>query len=351
MAEILAEGVDVANHQMGLRWSDLARAGKTFGWAKLTEGIQYTDPWADEHQASAHEAGIAFGAYHFARMDTNTPRQDAEWFAHVLTSRGLHRAGFLPPVLDTENPWESSGRRFTDADVVGADSVAHWAHEFLRLVSSYTGRTDLVTYASTSWIADMLDGEAFMPHENNRLWVAHYGRPPGQPGWFTSRVIAHQYTSSGTVPGWSKGLDFNALLVPLESLLSGAPAPTPNPGGGGGVVPAPNGENISGGDGFPWNLPPGEYYGNIKGPYASHGGYFPAEREWVRKIQKALIRLGHARRNNGAQVTDPNGGWADGLYQQATIDAMKRFQAANNLIQTGNVWPDDWERLPLRSGD
>lgn len=352
MAQILAEGVDVANHQMGLNWADLARAGKTFGWAKLTEGIQYTDPWADEHQASAHSAGMAFGAYHFARPDTNPPQADAEWFAHVLTSRGLHKAGYLPPLFDIEDP--RPGFTLRDNNVVGASSVRGWCHEFLRLLLDYTGRTDIVTYASTDFIANRLGGEGFLAHDNMRLLVAHYGRPAGSPGWMTAKVIGHQYRSDGMVAGWPKGLDFDALLVPLESLLSGAPAPTPNPGGGtggGGVVPAPNGENRSGGDGFWWNLPPGEYYGHIKGPYASHGGYFPAEREWVRKIQKALIRLGHARRNNGASVTDPNGGWADGLYEQATVDAVKRFQAANNLIQTGNVWPDDWERLPLRTGD
>lgn len=347
MAEILAEGVDVANHQMGLRWPDLARAGKTFGWAKLTEGIQYTDPWADEHQASAHEAGMAFGAYHFARPDTNPPQADAEWAAHVLTSRGLHKAGYLPWFLDMEDP--RPGVVLRDDNVVGADSVRGWTHECLRLVSEYIGRTDLITYASTDFIANRLGGEEFLPHPDMRLLVAHYGRPAGQPGWMTAKVIGHQYRSDGMVAGWPKGLDFDALLVPLESLLSGAPAPTP--GGGGGVVPAPNGENISGGDGLPWNLPPEHYYGPIWGPNESHGGYYPAERDTVRKIQKALVRLGHARRNNGASVTDPNAGWADGKYEQATVDAVKRFQAANSLIPTGNVWPDDWERLPLRTGD
>lgn len=349
MAEILGEGVDVANHQMGLDWANLSRAGKTFGWFKLTEGVQYTDPWSDEHQASAHNAGMAYGAYHFARPDTNHPAADAQWFAHVLTSRGLHKAGHLPPVLDIEDP--RPGFRLTDQNVVGASSIRAWCREFLRLVAEYTGRTDLVTYASTSFIAERLGGEAFMPHDAMRLWVAHYGVTPGRPGWLTGKVIAHQYTSSGTVPGWGKGLDFNALLVPLESLLSGAPAPTPRPGGGGGIVAPPNGENISGGDGIPWNLPSGHYYGNILGPNESHGGYYPKERDWVRRIQKALIRLGHARRNNGAPVSDPNGGWADGKYEQATVDAVKRFQAANGLIQTGNVWPDDWERLPLRVSD
>lgn len=349
MAEILAQGVDVANHQMGLNAGDLARAGKTFMWAKVTEGIQYTDPWSDEHQAGAAAAGLAFGGYHFARPDTNRPQADAEWSAHVLTSRGLHKPGYLPPLFDIEDPRE--GFRLRDDNVVGANSVSGWCREYLRLLMEYTGRTDIVTYASTDFIANRLGGEGFLPHPDMRLLVAHYGRPAGQPGWMTARVIGHQYRSDGMVPGWPKGLDFDALFVPVASLLSGAPAPTPGGGTGGGVVPAPNGENRSGGDGLWWNLPPEEYYGDINGPRASHGGYYPAERDWVRRIQKALIRGGFARRNNGQPVTDPNGGWADGKYEQATVAAVKRFQAANSLIQTGNVWPDDWERLDLRASD
>ena len=242
MADIHAEGVDVANHQMGLDWRDLARAGMTFGWFKLTEGVQYTDPWADEHHASALAAGMVDGAYQFARPDTNTPRSDAEWFCHVLTSRGLHEQGHLPPVLDIEDPRE--GFRLTDQNVVGASSIRAWCRDWLEIAAQKTGRHDLVTYASASFITDRLRGEGFLPHEDMRLWVAHYGVTPGRPAYLTNKVIAHQYTSSGTVNGWPKGLDFNALLVPLSSLVSGAPVPNPG-GGGGGGVPPPNGENRS----------------------------------------------------------------------------------------------------------
>src|SRR5687767_6817406 len=197
MAVITGEGVDVANHQMGLNWADLRRAGKTFGWWKLTEGVQYTDPWSDEHQAGAQVNGIAGGAYHFARPDTNSPQADAEWFSHVLTSRGLHKAGYLPPVLDIEDP---PNLRLNDGNVRGASSIREWCREFLRLVAQYTGRSDLITYASASFISDRLGGEAFMPDANMRLWVAHYGVTPGSPAWLTDKVVAHQYTSSGTVP-------------------------------------------------------------------------------------------------------------------------------------------------------
>lgn len=337
------EGVDVANHQRGLNWQLLADAGKVFGWAKLTEGIGYIDDQADEHQASAHAAGMAFGAYHFARMDTNTPRQDAEWFSRVVNQRGLAARGYLPPMLDTENPWEHLGRQFTDAHVIGAPTIRTWCTEFLKITRELTGRSDLVTYASTSWIADKLGGDGFMPHQDMRLLVAHYGRTPGTPGWLTNRVIGHQYRSDGRVPGWGGNLDFNKLLVPLESLLSGAPAPTPNPGGGTG----------GGGASIPWPLAQaggGHYFGLITGPRISHGGApvsqggIAGEAGWVRKIQLRLCELGHARRNNGAPVTDCNA-WADGKYEEATRAAMIRFQISIGYIQTGNVWPDDWARL------
>lgn len=334
------EGVDVANHQRGLPWRLLAQAGKTFGWFKLTEGIGYIDDQADEHEASAAEAGLAYGPYHFARYDTNTPRQDAEHFSRVVNQRNLARKGLLPPMLDTENPWENLGREFTDAHVIGAPSIRAWCTEFLKITMDLTGRTDLTTYASTSWITDKLGGEDFMPHQDMGLLVAHYGRAAGQPGWKTSRVIGHQYRSDGTVPGWNGKLDFNKLLVPLSSLLAGGGVPNPNPGGGG-----------TPGASQPWPLPAGHYFGLITGPRVSHGGAsvaqggFPGEADLVRKIQRRLCELGYARRNNGGAVTDCNA-WSDGKYEEATRAAMIRYQNDNpRIITTGNVWPADWAEL------
>jgi len=89
-----------------------------------------------------------------------------------------------------------------------------------------------------------------------------------------------------------------------------------------------------------WPLPAGHYFGLITGPEVSHGGYYAAEREWVRQIQRALIRKGFV-----PDITDPSSGWADGKYEEPTRQAVLRFQRSIGHAQTGVIRADDWARL------
>lgn len=102
------------------------------------------------------------------------------------------------------------------------------------------------------------------------------------------------------------------------------PGPTPQP------QPGPVGS-------FP--LPSGHYFGDINGPNESHGGHPSApasDREHIKRIQQRLQALGHAPAGSG---------WADGLYEQPTIDAVKKFQSANGLTADGKVGPATWAKL------
>ena len=94
------------------------------------------------------------------------------------------------------------------------------------------------------------------------------------------------------------------------------------------------------GQASPWPLPPGQYFGLITGPAASHGGFYPADQAYIRQIQQALIRQGYV-----PGVTDPAASWADGSYTQATQAAVLRFQQAAGLPKTGNITAADWARL------
>lgn len=90
----------------------------------------------------------------------------------------------------------------------------------------------------------------------------------------------------------------------------------------------------------PWPLPPGHYFGLITGPADSHGGFYPADRGWVRQIQQALIRKGYV-----PGVSDPASPWADGTYTDSTRAAVLRFQQAAGSPQTGDISPADWALL------
>lgn len=94
---------------------------------------------------------------------------------------------------------------------------------------------------------------------------------------------------------------------------------------------------------WPSYMGPNDYFGLITGPEASHGGYYSNERADIQAIQQQLIRGGYV-----PGITDPNDGWADGVFEQPTKEAVANWQRANYPELTtryGEVWSDDWSRL------
>lgn len=91
-----------------------------------------------------------------------------------------------------------------------------------------------------------------------------------------------------------------------------------------------------------WRLPQGHYYGLITGPAVSHGGYSPDERPVIKILQQRLIAKGYV-----PGVTRWDSGWADGVFEAATLDAVSRFQRREmpGTQFYGQVWADDYARL------
>jgi hypothetical protein len=157
------------------------------------------------------------------------------------------------------------------------------------------------------------------------LWLA--GAAPTDAEVAQGWPHIYQYNNSKLdIGGLAADLNW-AYPGVLEALHGGDPAP--HGGGGGGTGHAP-----------PWPLPPENYFGLIAGPNASHGGFLAADHPYIREIQQALIRKGFV-----PGITDPNSIWANGIYAQLTREAVLRFQRSVGYHQTGNIWPDDWNRL------
>jgi len=85
-----------------------------------------------------------------------------------------------------------------------------------------------------------------------------------------------------------------------------------------------------------------DYFGLISGPKESHGGYHANEKPYIKLIQQQLIYMGYV-----PGVHDIHSGWADGVFEQPTKDAVTRFQKAHMPGTTywGQVWFDDWAKL------
>lgn len=127
--------------------------------------------------------------------------------------------------------------------------------------------------------------------------------------------------------------DLYNVLAGVGSAPAPAPAPAPKPGAKlyqGQPVPA----LIRQGS--------GQYLGLITGPNASHGGAILSERPIVKMLQQRLIVCNYVPGH-----TNPNDGWADGVFEQPTADAVARFQRAHmpGTKYFGQVWFDDWQKL------
>jgi peptidoglycan hydrolase-like protein with peptidoglycan-binding domain len=173
-------------------------------------------------------------------------------------------------------------------------------------------------------------------------WIADRCRARGIPirkltpaqidaGW--SGVIGHidwSQSAIGQGDHWDPGYNF-----PWDYVIQKAQGLNPTPGGGsggggGGGTPTPPATT------FP--ISRNEYFGLITGPDESHGGANESERVWVKQIQQALQAKGFAPKDAG---------WADGVFEQPTKDAVAAWQKANmpGTTRFGEVWWDDWEAL------
>ena len=106
------------------------------------------------------------------------------------------------------------------------------------------------------------------------------------------------------------------------------------------VAPAGDGDAVSF-PAYPFDPNGWDRLGDIEGPDKVHGGDARYDGDNVRAaiqaVQRWLISHGYAE-------VDHDDGWADGIFEQPTIDAVKRFQAdcMPGTTYPGEVWADDY---------
>lgn len=203
MAEPVA-GIDVASWQGSPDWRKVAAAGVGFVYIKASEGASSSYPSLNSHYSGARAAGLAVGLYHYARV-SKSPEANADSFAAQINRLGAV-AGHLPPCLDLEE---------------GSGNLAGWADAFIRRLRLKTGCKKVMLYTGTSFFNTHL-GEGWMDNDVS-LWIAHYGKPPGKPGYMSPRVSMHQYSQTGQVAGIAGPVDLDVAIWPLEKLIVGSP--------------------------------------------------------------------------------------------------------------------------------
>jgi len=222
-------GVDVSHFQgeTGMpqaNWDQLAAEGRTFAFAKATEGLSPPGnidfSWPTNVQR-AQSAGLLAGVYHFARPD-NRPnvagaRAEADHF--VATAGAAMNPGNLRPVIDLER----AGATQTPAD------LTDWVLAFVDEVTLLKGvGAEPIVYCDTFFASSKLDSRV----AGLDLWIRSVnGQNPqtGQPST-TGQFSDWAFWQYAVGPAGGIGsIDQNAQhseSQPLSAFVVGVPEPT-----------------------------------------------------------------------------------------------------------------------------
>lgn len=202
--------IDLSNNNPDpIRFGAVKAHGIYGFWHKVTEGTGFVDHQWEARARAGRDAGLRVGGYHFARpSESNGPAQ-AEIFCHHLGRVGRHD---LHPVLDLE-----------DDGGLSSDRLYEWAHDFLQHVHILTG-VKALTYSGPAFIEERHWDRSFGTGAG--LWLADYGPNDGRDHgphvprpW--RKVVAHQYTSVGSVPGVAGNVDLSHARARRKILARG----------------------------------------------------------------------------------------------------------------------------------
>jgi lysozyme len=194
-ADDYARGVDVSNHQGRIAWSEVSDNIK-FVLVKATEGASFQDTWYPRNEARAHDQGIEFGAYHFARPAgttdeaiTDDARAEARFFVTYASPRGRH----LLPVLDLEQSGALSPKK-----------LRVWVRAWLAAVEARVGVKPMIYTYPDFWRTAAGDSHWFAENGYRVLWIANWDvNSPDVPAdnWDGEGWTFWQYTDCGAVKG------------------------------------------------------------------------------------------------------------------------------------------------------
>ena len=219
-----AKGIDVSNWNGTINWPKVAHAGYRFAIGKATEATSYEDPTYATNRTNSEAAGIAFGAYHFARPSghgaagvTASAIAQADYFLAFATPQ----PGELPPVLDLE----ATGN-------LSAHALDTWTQAWAQEVYARLGVHPLV-YSSPAFWQEHLGDSTGVAAAGTPLWIAHW-TSAGNPwvpasDWNGLGWTIWQWTDCVSVPGIAHCADGDRMNGASPAAIAIAPYPTDAP--------------------------------------------------------------------------------------------------------------------------
>jgi GH25 family lysozyme M1 (1,4-beta-N-acetylmuramidase) len=217
-SSIHAKGIDVSNWNGTINWTKVAHAGYRFAIAKATESTTFDDSTYAANRSGSEAAGLAFGAYHFARPSganlaavTASAVAQADHFVGVATPQ----PGELPPVLDLE----ATGN-------LPAGRLEAWTEAWAQEVYARLGVHPLV-YSSPAFWQEHLGNSTAIAAAGTPLWIAHWtsASNPWVPAqnWNGLGWTVWQWTDCVSVPGIAHCVDGDRMNSPSPASLTIAP--------------------------------------------------------------------------------------------------------------------------------
>ena len=189
-------GIDISIYQQNIDLRNIDKNIK-YVYIKATEGVNFIDKAFHKNTQNAKESGLKYGFYHFMSEQTS-PSQQAIDFFNAIKQYDYS----LIPVLDIEN--NTKGRTKTQV----TDRVLQFLNKFKELSG-----IDCIIYTYTSFESAYLDSRV----ANYKCWIANYngGNYYPKPIIFNS-YIGHQYSGTGTIQGYNGQIDVNNFTSAIE---------------------------------------------------------------------------------------------------------------------------------------
>ncbi len=219
-----AKGIDVSNWNGSIKWARVAHAGYRFAFGKATEGTAFVDGTYATNRNGSENAGLAFGAYHFARP---SGRNDAEATASAIAqadhflSVADPQPGELPPVLDLEKTGNLKPAR-----------LVTWTQAWVDEVYQRLGVQPFVYSSPAFWQSSLGDSTAIAA-SGAHLWIAHWTKAssPTVPAanWDGQGWTFWQWTDCVSVPGIAHCADGDRMAGAHPAALEIQPFPANPP--------------------------------------------------------------------------------------------------------------------------
>ena len=210
------QGIDVSAHQRSVDWDRVRGSGIQFAYLKATAGRQFVDTSFESNAQNAARAGVLRGAYHFARPDRASGKDQAN---HLVNHGGGWKddGKTLPAAVDME--WNPAGPTCYG---MSRKQIVSWLWDFVNQYHARAGRWPVI-YTPAVWWNQCTGGYSGFERRGDPLWQSTLGNTPRQlaRGW--TRTTFWQYEQRTTVPGIPRLVDidvFNGSTEELHRLAS-----------------------------------------------------------------------------------------------------------------------------------